>query len=55
MSSGMLSGIATVILLICFLGVVLWTWSSGRKSSFEQAAMLPLEQDESVSGREKQS
>ena len=35
----------TVILLIVFLGIVLWAYSGHRKTAFEEAARLPLEDD----------
>ncbi len=41
-----LRGIATVVLLIAFLGIVAWAWSSKRKTEFEEAANLPLGNDE---------
>jgi cytochrome c oxidase cbb3-type subunit IV len=28
--------------LVMFIGIVVWAWSSRRKASFEQAAVLPL-------------
>ena len=40
-----LRSIATVAALIAFLAIVVWAWSRSRKSDFEQAARLPLEQD----------
>lgn len=43
--SGHVSGIVTAILLIAFIGGVLWAWSSKRKREFEQAARLPLDED----------
>lgn len=45
MSSGVLSGIFTVILLVAFIGIVAWAWSSRRRDQFEAAARLPLEED----------
>ena len=35
----------TVLLLSIFLGIVIWAWSSKRKSDFEAASRLPLEDD----------
>ncbi|HBR97614.1 MAG TPA: CcoQ/FixQ family Cbb3-type cytochrome c oxidase assembly chaperone [Gammaproteobacteria bacterium] len=31
-------GIATLLAMIAFLGVVFWAWSSRRKESFHEAA-----------------
>lgn len=36
----------TLLLIILFLGIVVWAYSSRRKSDFEEAAMLPLEDDQ---------
>lgn len=32
----------TVLLLIVFVGIVLWAWSGRQKRRFEQAARLPF-------------
>lgn len=55
MNTGWMSGIATAVLLICFLGMVIWAWSSGRKQEFERAARLPLDEDDVKPNREVQS
>jgi cytochrome c oxidase cbb3-type subunit 4 len=41
----MVSGIVTAILLVCFLGGTAWAYSSKRKSEFESAARIPLDDD----------
>jgi cytochrome c oxidase cbb3-type subunit IV len=50
MSSGTLSGIVTAILIVLFLGVWMWAYSSRRKEQFSKAARMPLEED--VEGRQ---
>lgn len=45
---GMVSGIFTALLIVVFTGVVVWTWSSRRRSTFDAAARLPLEEDTGV-------
>ena len=42
----MISGINTVLALLAFLGVVVWAWSRRRKADFDEAARLPLDDDE---------
>jgi cytochrome c oxidase cbb3-type subunit 4 len=37
----------TVALLILFIGIVLWAFSSRRKRGFDEAARLPLEDEDS--------
>jgi len=43
--SGLLSGIFTALLLLAFIGIVAWAWSSRRREQFDAAARLPLEED----------
>ena len=38
----------TVALVILFIGIVFWAWSSRRKTEFDAAARMPLEDDESM-------
>ncbi|MDP1657155.1 MAG: CcoQ/FixQ family Cbb3-type cytochrome c oxidase assembly chaperone [Hylemonella sp.] len=40
-----LRSIATVASFITFIGIVLWAWSRRNAADFEQAAMLPFEQE----------
>jgi cytochrome c oxidase cbb3-type subunit 4 len=35
----------TVLLLLAFVGIVVWAWSGRRQRRFEQAARLPLEDE----------
>jgi cytochrome c oxidase cbb3-type subunit 4 len=42
MELGTISGIATAVLMIAFVGVVVWAYSSKRKADFDAAAQLPL-------------
>jgi cytochrome c oxidase cbb3-type subunit 4 len=46
MSSGLISGLFTVVLLLAFIGIVIWAWSVRRREQFEAAARQPLEEDE---------
>ena len=36
----------TVIVLILFVGIVIWAWSGKRKAEFNEAAMIPFNEDE---------
>jgi len=40
----------TVALLVIFVGIVIWAWSGSRKSEFDQAARIPLEDDDDPAG-----
>jgi len=36
----------TLVLLLIFVGIVAWAYSGKRKKRFEEAARLPLEDDD---------
>ena len=40
-----LRGIISIVLLVAFVGLVIWAWSSKRTTDFEEAAHLPLKDD----------
>lgn len=40
-----LRGLVTLVLMLAFIGIVIWAWSGKRKKDFEQAARLPLEDE----------
>jgi len=46
MHMGDLRGLITVVLLILFVALWAWTWSRKHKKKFDEAARLPLEDDE---------
>lgn len=46
MNAGILSGVVTAVLIAAFLGGVAWAWSARRKHDFEEAARLPLDDEE---------
>jgi cytochrome c oxidase cbb3-type subunit 4 len=54
MDSGTASGVMTGILILVFIGIVLWAWSSRRRQDFEEAAHLPLEDDDERGGQKEQ-
>ncbi len=39
-------GLVTGVLLGLFVWLVFWAWSTSRKSDFDEAAKLPLEDEE---------
>jgi len=43
MSAALTHTIWTVLLVIVFVGIVVWAWSGRRRERFEAAARLPLE------------
>ena len=46
----MISGILTAVLLVLFLGITAWAYSDHQKPRFHEAEMLPLVEDETVTG-----
>ncbi len=43
-----INGLMTGVLLILFVGIWFWAWSSRRKESFDEMAKLPLEDSAEV-------
>jgi len=41
-----LRGISTILVMIAFISICLWAYSSKRKSNFDDAANLPFEDEE---------
>ncbi|KAA9132577.1 cbb3-type cytochrome c oxidase subunit 3 [Marinihelvus fidelis] len=46
MDINILRGILLVLLIIGFVGLFAWAWSRERVPEFEQAARLPLDDDD---------
>lgn len=42
--------IYTVVLLVIFVGIVIWAYSKRRKKDFDEASRLPLDDDEPGAG-----
>ncbi|MBO3275389.1 hypothetical protein D9M71_178500 [compost metagenome] len=45
MDIGTIRGIGTVVVVVAFIGVLLWAYSGKRKKSFDEATMLPFADD----------
>lgn len=41
-----LRGLSTLLLLVAFIGLVIWAYSGKRKQAFEEAANLPFAEDD---------
>ena len=48
----LIDSILTVVVMVVFVGIVLWAWSGKRAKSFDEAAHLPFTEDKPVT-REK--
>ena len=46
MSSGTLSGVVTAVLIVLFLSVCIWAYSARRRPQFDEAARIPLDDDD---------
>ena len=40
----------SIVILVTFIGIVLWAYSSKRKTAFDEAARLPFEDDAPAAG-----
>ena len=38
-------GAILIVLILSFIGLWVWAWSSKRKEAFHEASLLPLEED----------
>lgn len=45
MEMGTLRGLVTLALMVAFIAVWVWAWSSRRRKDFDEASRLPLEDD----------
>jgi cytochrome c oxidase cbb3-type subunit 4 len=45
MDFGFVMGVSTAVLLVIFIGIVVWAFEHRRKASFDEAARLPLADD----------
>jgi cytochrome c oxidase cbb3-type subunit IV len=46
MSYGFLQGLLTILLMVLFVGIVVWAYSSRQKKRFDEASRLPFAEDE---------
>jgi cytochrome c oxidase cbb3-type subunit 4 len=51
--ASILQTVWTVIAFVFFVGVVLWAWSGKRKSKFDKAARMALDNDEAVTDEQR--
>jgi cytochrome c oxidase cbb3-type subunit 4 len=49
MDAGLLRGLFTLFMFVAFIGICFWAYSSRRKEDFDEAANLPLQDDEPIS------
>jgi cytochrome c oxidase cbb3-type subunit 4 len=51
MNFSLMHSIWTVLLFVLFIGIIVWAWSAKRKRGFDEAARLPLEDEDSAPAR----
>jgi cytochrome c oxidase cbb3-type subunit 4 len=44
----------TVLSFAAFVGIFLWAWSAARRDTFEQAALMPLQEADYDKDKERQ-
>ena len=44
--AAMVHSVWTLLMFLLFVGIVAWAWSSKRRRDFDEAARLPLEDDQ---------
>jgi len=42
----LMQSIWTVVVLVLFVGIVIWAWSGKRKKEFDEAANIPFDEDD---------
>lgn len=48
MDYGTLRGIITIVVMVTFIGIFAWAYSSRRKKQFDEAANLVFSDDENI-------
>ena len=55
MDIGFVRGLGTILVFVAFIGIVLWAYSSKRKSSFDEAANLPFADESDSKKRDEEA
>ena len=45
MDSSLIQSVWTLVVLVLFVGIVIWAWSGKRKHDFDEAANIPFTED----------
>jgi len=49
MDTPLIMSVWTVVVMVLFIGIVLWAWSGKRKQRFDEAANIPFDEDDALS------
>ena len=55
MSFTLLQSIWSIVIMVTFLGIVAWAYSSKRKAAFDEAANLPFDEEPSTANNKPSS
>jgi len=55
MDMSIINSVWTVVVFVLFIGIVAWAWSGRRKKDFEEAARLPLDDDQPLTEKHSSS
>jgi cbb3-type cytochrome oxidase subunit 3 len=53
MGFGVIQGLLTLLLMVLFIGIVIWAYSGRQKKRFDEASMLPFAEDEGTQGERR--
>jgi cytochrome c oxidase cbb3-type subunit 4 len=42
----LLSAVVTAVSFVCFLGIMVWAYSRSARKGFDEASLLPFQEDE---------
>ncbi len=51
MDIGMIRGLGTLVVMMAFIGLMLWVFSPARKADFDDATLLPFADDPEAIGK----
>jgi cytochrome c oxidase cbb3-type subunit 4 len=49
MDTSLIQSVWTIVVMVLFIGIVLWAWSGKRKQHFDEAANIPFDEDDASS------
>lgn len=50
----MISGFMTALLIIIFMGIVLWAYSKKNKDTFKDLSQMPLDEEDRIKSEENE-
>ncbi len=48
MNYSLILSVWTIVVMVLFVGIVLWAWSDKRKQRFDEAANIPFTEDDEL-------